>query len=231
MENIIKKTNLDFISFLKTIDLETGRNNFSKNKSVEEDLPHEIQILSDIYEIYWIEKKFINFNQFISLVISEKELLLKEYNLKRNGNSPYAESAYLAFKDGWVARQYRTWTSILTQIQLAYLFEENYPQNKVLMSEELDRSGVDIRVIGINDYGVKKLSSRQDMQKIKRLEKNGVIPITYEVPSQDILKNPKTKKGDYRKPYLKFKEDTRLDILDNGFIIFNKNIFNELLTK
>ena len=51
MENIIKKTNLDFISFLKTIDLETGRNNFSKNKSVEEDLPHAIQILSDIYEI------------------------------------------------------------------------------------------------------------------------------------------------------------------------------------
>jgi hypothetical protein len=30
-------------------------------------------------------------------------------------------------------------------------------------------------------------------EKIKMLEKKGVIPITYEVPSQDILKNPKTK--------------------------------------
>lgn len=216
-----------FEYFISKINLDGGRKRFAGNKSVEEDLPKKIQIIKFIYDIYWKDRKFISFDEFIEYVISKIEDDLKLYNKKRNNYSENADAAYPAFLDGWIARQYRTWTSILTQIQLAYVAEEVFPDNEVLMSTELDSKGIDIRVVGVNDYGVKKISNRKDIMKIKREESNGIVPITYWVPPYDIIKNPKTKNGNFRKPYLDFVEDKRLDILDNGFIIFNETIFDK----
>jgi hypothetical protein len=218
----------EFIQFLKTINLEYYRKKYIGNKSVEEDLPPNIQILNFIYKKYWEERNFISFEKFISWVIDQIENDLIAYNNKRNNFSEYAHSAYPAFKEGWIARQYRTWTSILTQIQFGYICEQFYPDKKIIINAELDRQGVDVRVVGIYDYGVKKVSNRKDIIKIKRQESKGVIPITYWVPPQGIIKNPKKKNGEFRKPYLDFKNDQRLDILSNGFIIFNKKVFDEL---
>lgn len=218
----------DFIKFLSSIDLEAYRKRFVGNKSVEEDLPKNIQILKYIYKQYWVDRNYLSFDEFINIVISEIESDLRLYNKKRNNFSKHSEGAYLAFLDGWVARQYRTWASILTQIQFGYCCEEFFIDKKVLMCEELDIKGIDVRIENYKDFGVKKISNRKDMTKLKRLEKIGVTPITYSVPTNNILKDPFKKNGEYRKPYLDFKNDKRLDILDNGFIIFTKKIFDEI---
>lgn len=227
-KTMTQKSITEFIQFLETINLDYYRKKFAANKSVEEDLPSNIQILEFIYEKYWVERSFLPFEEFIFWVISKIESNLIAYNNKRNNFSEYADSAYLAFKEGWIARQYRTWTSILTQIQFGFVCEEYYPNNKIIINPELDRQGVDVRVMDICDYGVKKFSNRKDIIKMKREESVGVVPITYWVPPQGVIKNPKKKNGDYRKPYLDFRNDTRLDILNNGFIIFNKKVFDEL---
>ena len=216
----------EFITFLNTIDLDNYRNKFVGNKSVEEDLPKNIQILKHIYKYYWDDRQFLLFDDFINLVIKDITDDLKYYNKKRNNFSEHSDNAYPAFLDGWIARQYRTWSSILTQIQFAYCAEEHFKNNKVLMGYELDINGVDVRVENYADFGIKKISQRKDIIKIKREEKQGVIPITYWVPPIKIIKEPFKLNGEYRKPYLQFKEDNRLDILDNGFIIFNEKVFN-----
>ena len=223
----ISKSLDDFNEFLSTIDLESNRERFRKYKSVEEDLPREIQILGNIYKTYWSEPNFLSYDQFIHTVINDIESKLRAYNRKRNGDDPDSEDAYPLFLKGWIARQYRTWTSILTQIQLGYVAKTKFPNNEVTMSEELDIKGIDLRIVDYNDFGVKKVTKRTDI-KISGQEKEGVIPIKYCVPSSFVLQNPKTKKGTYRKPYMEFKSDKRLDYLPNGFIIFTDKVFDEI---
>jgi hypothetical protein len=222
------KNKQDFINFLKTINLGNYRERFVGNKSVEEDLPKNIQILKHIYKYYWDDRKFLLFDEFIDLVINDINDDLKYYNKKRNNFSIHSDNAYSAFLDGWIARQYRTWASILTQIQFGYCAEEHFKNNKVLMTSELDNNGIDVRVEGYGDFGIKKISKRNDILKMKKEEKKGVIPITYWVPDAKTIKEPFKLNGEYRKPYLDFKQDTRLEILDNGFIIFNETVFYEI---
>jgi hypothetical protein len=217
----------DYINFLKNIDLDGYRQKYRPYMSVEENLPRDIQILDSIYETYWVNRNLINFDEFIQKVIGLKINNLKHYNRKRNGFDELSDSVFPLFLKGWVARQYRTWASIITQIQLGYLYEELFPEDKVLMSDLLDSQGIDIRVEGKKDYGVKKVSKRQDIH-INKNEKDGVVPIKYWVPKIDDLKNPKKINGQYRKGYLTFKEDGRLDFLENGFIIFNKKVFSNV---
>lgn len=213
-----------YIHFLKGIDLDGYRQRYRQYMSVEENLPRNIQILDFIYRIYWEEKNLLSFDDFIQKVIEDKEENLKEYNRKRNGYDKLSDNGYPLFLKGWVARQYRTWVSIITQIQLGYLYKELYPNDKVIMNDVLDAEGVDMRVEGKKDYGVKKVSKRQDIH-IHGIEKDGVVPIKYWVPNINDLKNPKKKNGEYRVGYLAFQQDGRLDFLENGFIIFNEKVF------
>ena len=222
------KTHKDFLEFLKTVDLISFRQKYAGYKSVEEDLPRNCQILNHIYKVYWVDRNFLPYEEFIKEVIKELEGNLRTYNLKRNNHDQDAEAAYPMFLKGWIARQYRTWTSIITQIQLGYLAEQYFPNNEVLMSAELDAKGIDIRIIGLADIGVKKVSARRDITILGE-EKEGVVPIKYWVPSSDVLQNPRTKKGKIRKPYLDFKQDTRLDYLPNGFIVFTEEVFNDVI--
>jgi hypothetical protein len=223
----MKVTNKEYVNFLSEIDLNSYRLRFRPYMSVEENLPRDIQILDFIYEYYWVKRELISFDDFIEVVIENKENELKQYNRKRNGYDEDADVVYPLFLKGYKARQYRTWASIITQIQLGYLYEELFPNDEVLMSAELDAKGIDMRVVGKKDYGVKKVSKRRDIH-IHGQEIEGVVPIKYWVPKLDDLKNPYKKNGQYRVGYLAFIEDGRLDFLDNGFIIFNKNVFNNV---
>ena len=51
------------------------------------------------------------------------------------------------------------------------------------------------------------------------------VDIKYEVPHSDIFDDPKTKKGEFRKPYLRFIEDKKTIRLPNGFVIFTDETF------
>jgi hypothetical protein len=220
-----KKPLVEFIQFLMTIDLGSYRDKYRLNKSVEEDLPASVQILRPLYETYWIERNYLPFEEFIELVIKQKKEQLVDYNRKRNGYDPLSDSSFELFLKGWVARQYRTWVSILTQIQLGYLAENVFVDRQVLMSEELDRDGIDIRIQNLMDLGVKKVSNRRDVT-ILGGEIDGVKPIKYWVPNSDVMKDPKLKNGKgFKKPYQDFINDGYLDYLDNGFIIFNEKVF------
>lgn len=219
-----KVTHKKYLQFLKGIDLEGYRKRYRPYVSVEENLPREIQILDFIYDIYWVKRSLLSFDDFIQLVIKSKEDSLIEYNKRRNGYDELSNVVYPLFLKGWIARQYRTWASIITQIQLGYLYEELFPKDTVVMNHILDAQGIDMRVVGKADYGVKKVTNRRDIH-IRGKEKEGVIPIKYWVPKIQDLKNPKKKNGDFRVGYLSFIEDGRLDFLENGFIIFNENVF------
>lgn len=64
--------------------------------------------------------------------------------------------------------------------------------------------------------------SRMPLPRKKKTEGEN-IDIKYEVPT--CLSDPKTKKGDFRLPYLRFLEDKRTASFENGFVVFTPETF------
>jgi len=134
------------------------------------------------------------------------------------------------FSRGLKARTYRTWAGLITQIHAGYVAESVFGQGTISMSAELDHQGADIRVKYKNNflnYQVKKMShsgvmSRRPLPRKNKLE-GEPIDIKYEVPT--CLSDPKTKKGEFRLPYLRFLEDKRTKAFDNGFVVFTQETF------
>ncbi|MCK5510241.1 TaqI family restriction endonuclease [Candidatus Parcubacteria bacterium] len=134
------------------------------------------------------------------------------------------------FSHGLKARIYRTWAGLITQIHAGYVAEFVFGKGNVLMSEQLDHQGADIRVEykgHFLNYQVKKTSysgvmSRKPLPRKNKL-KGKSVDIKYEVPT--CLSDPKTKKGEFRLPYLRFLEDKRTKSFENGFVIFTPYAF------
>jgi hypothetical protein len=134
------------------------------------------------------------------------------------------------FYRGIKARIYRTWAGLITQIHAGYVAESVFGDGSVEMSRELDSLGADIRVKykgHILNYQVKKTSfsgvmSRRPLPRKKDIPGEN-IDIKYEVPT--CLTDPKTKNGEFRKPYLRFLEDKRTIAFPNGFVVFTKEAF------
>lgn len=215
-----------FNKFLKTVDLHAYREKFRPIKIVEMDLPKNIQAISLLYKIYWDEKNFIDYDSFY-----------KEY-LKRLGSD--IESfrkkimmCHKCFYLGLPARIYRTWASIITQIHAGYVAESVFGPGSVKMSEELDHQGADFRVSYKNknlNYQVKKETHSREVRKQKesKIKLDGeFIDILYNVPTNDIFDNPKTKKGEWRKPYKEFMVNKNLERFSNGFVVFTTDIFEK----
>lgn len=215
-----------FNKFLKTVDLHAYREKFRPIKIVEMDLPKNIQAISLLYKIYWDEKNFIDYDSFY-----------KEY-LKRLGGD--IESfrkkimmCHKCFYLGLPARIYRTWASIITQIHAGYVAESVFGPGSVEMSEELDHQGADFRISYKNknlNYQVKKETHSREVRKQKesKVKLDGeFIDILYNVPTNDIFDNPKTKKGEWRKPYKEFMANKNLERFSNGFVVFTANIFEK----
>lgn len=213
-----------FNKFLKTVDLHFYRKKFQPIKIVEMDLPKEIQAVSLLYKIYWNEKRFIDYDKFY-----------KEYLLKLNKSIEKFRQKILMCKKcfylGLPARIYRTWTSIITQIQAGYVAESVFGNGTVEMSDELDHQGADFRVTyrGLKlNYQVKKESYSREVRKAKesKIKLDGeFIDILYNVPGYGIFENPKTKKGKLRKPYKEFIKNKNLERFANGFVVFTPNVF------
>jgi hypothetical protein len=209
--------------FLKTVDLQGYRKKYSRIKIVEMDLSKDIQAIELLYKVYWGERKFLPFDDFYDRYLKEKKKPLEKFRLK-------STMCKDCFYRGLKARIYRTWAGLITQIHAGYVAESVFGDGTVSMSAELDSRGADIRVEyrghSLN-YQVKKTShsgvmSRKPLPRKSKL-KGEPIDIKYEVPN--ILSNPKTKKGEFRKPYLRFLEDKRTRALDNGFVVFTPETF------
>jgi hypothetical protein len=187
------------------------------------DLPKDIQAIELLYKVYWEEKKFISFEEFYKRYTKEKKDLLEKFRKKTT-------MCKNCFYRGIEARIYRTWAGLITQIHGGYVAESVFGKGTVDMSRELDSLGADIRVNYKNhvlNYQVKKTSFSGVMSRVplprKKKDDGENIDIKYEVPTY--LSDPKTKKGGFRLPYLRFLEDKRTKAFDNGFVVFTPETF------
>ena len=212
-----------FDKFLQTVPLKDYRKKYSSIKIVEMDLSKDVQAIELLYKTYWDEKKFISFDDFYKRYLQEKKEALEIFKIKTTMCDD-------CFSRGLKARIYRTWAGLITQIHAGYVAESVFGRGSVDMSRELDSMGADIRVsykgYSLN-YQVKKTSfsgvvSGRPLPRKKKIEGKN-IDIKYEVPA--CLSDPKTKKGEFRLPYLRFLEDKRTKSFENGFVIFTPYAF------
>lgn len=211
-----------FNKFLKSVDLQGYRKKYSRIKIVEMDLSKDIQAIQLLYKVYWNEKVFIFFDEFYNKYLKKKKKQIEEFRVKTTMCKD-------CFYRGLEARIYRTWAGLITQIHAGYVAEEIFGDGSVDMSAELDSQGADIRVTYKEhyiNYQVKK-TSFSGVKSGRPLARGGLegdyVDILYEVPS--CLTDPKTKKGEYRKPYLRFQDDKRTKAFENGFVVFTEEAF------
>ena len=212
-----------FDKFLQTVPLKDYRKKYSSIKIVEMDLSKDVQAIELLYKTYWDEKKFISFDDFYKRYLQEKKEALEIFKIKTTMCDD-------CFSRGLKARIYRTWAGLITQIHAGYVAESVFGRGSVDMSRELDSMGADIRVSYKGyflNYQVKKTSfsgvvSGRPLPRKKKIEGKN-IDIKYEVPA--CLSDPKTKKGEFRLPYLRFLEDKRTKSFENGFVIFTPYAF------
>lgn len=212
-----------FDQFLKSVDLKSYRKQYSSIKIVEMDLPKSIQAIELLYTVYWDEKNLIDFDDFYDRYMNDKKTDLEIFRQK-------STMCKDCFYRGLKARIYRTWAGLITQIHAGYVAEDVFGVGTVSMSAALDSQGADIRVNYKNhflNYQVKKTSysgvmSRRPLPRLNKLEGES-IDIKYEVPS--VLSDPKTKNGEFRKPYIRFMSDNRTKAFDNGFVVFTNDTF------
>jgi hypothetical protein len=72
----------NFTDFLSTVPLNVYRDRYRPIKIVEMDLPKNIQAIGLLYRCYWDEHKFLSFDDFFSLYLSEKKDELEEFRTK-----------------------------------------------------------------------------------------------------------------------------------------------------
>ncbi len=212
-----------FNQFLLTIDLARYREKYRHIKLVELNLPKNIQAICHLYQEYWKRRKnFPSFEKFYEIYSQDLSNELEAFRKK-------TMFSVETFYRGLPARIYRTWASLLTQIQGGYAAEEIYGNQNVIMSAELDYQGIDMKFIHkkeeVNIQIKKESMSKEIRAPWQHIKKNNkIINITYEIP----ISSPKKKNGEPRKPFTDWQEkwDGKLERLNNGFIIFKPQMFS-----
>lgn len=213
-----------FNDFLGTIDLDLYRKKYKDIKIVELDMPKNVQAIAAIYREYWDKRdQWLTFDDFYPAYRKELKEDLEEWRKKAQFSSE-------TFYRGLPARIYRTWTSLLTQVQGGYVAESIYGRGNVEMSVKQDYRGRNLVInlnalkpgIGRLPVQIKKISWRKEATRSERNKK--YVDIQYEVPPQKCLLRdgvtPST-------PYRRWLDDwgIYLDKLENGFVVFRKPMF------
>ena len=209
-------------AFLGDVDLAKYREKYAPIKLVELDLPRHIQAIPHLYREYWERRaRFPSFEKFYDAYAGDLQKNLEEFRREKM----FSEET---FYRGLPARIYRTWASLLTQIQGGYAAEKIYGRGNVEMGAALDYQGVDIRLTDgdevVNLQIKKETMSREVRTPWQHIKRNiKIITVIYEVPgSRLFLKN-----GEPNTPFLRWREKWRgkLARLDNGFIVFLPEMF------
>ncbi len=132
----------EFEAFLASIPLADYRRKLEPIKTVEQDLPKELNPLPAIYDNYWVNSpgKFPNFEDFFERWWTEHSRPLLTF-IRKYFWGCSLEFVHLGFK----ARLYRTLISVLTQFHFAYSWLA-YCQLPLDASAELDTGGIDALV-------------------------------------------------------------------------------------
>lgn len=214
-----------FENFLAGIDLESYRNQYRRIKIVELDMPKQVQALATMYNEYWNKREsWPDYTGFYKIYESNLASELEAWRVDAQFSSE-------TFYRGLPARIYRTWASLLTQIQAAYVAETIYGSGKVAMSVNEDQRGKDL-IIDLGGPGklpvqIKKRSeraeARRNVARGQRSNRKRYIQVEYAVPSA----GPLTKTGKPSKPYADWEKEwgDRLKRLENGFIVFRPPMF------
>ncbi|MEO0128551.1 MAG: TaqI family restriction endonuclease [candidate division WOR-3 bacterium] len=225
-----------FRKFLESIPLDKYRKELKDIKWVEQDLPREVLPLASIFKYYWEDRDYLDFEKWFETFWEEintspksKEALakFKKYFFNKTLN----ENDW--FKKGFKARMYRTWVSVLTQLDFCYVFEYICAkEGKDLLLEcnaELDIKGIDAKV-GDVCFQVAKISQRKEARSAGR--KKTLITIPYAVFNLEEIKrlveSPRVKdKAGYQKSLQAFHK--YFIRLENGFIVFHENYLKAII--
>ncbi len=216
-----------FEKFLGGLELEKYRE-LRAIKTVEQDLPQDLLPLEIYYRYYWDSTDFKDFEDVFKIYWHEK-LNPHIYNFIKK----YFYGCSLQFvEEGFKARLYRIWISLLTQFHFQYLWNATQ-EEEILSSPELDAMGID-GIVELNDLKVgiqiKKVSYRREASSrrfTRRQQKfaDVIVEVPYLVVDTEDLKkkiaSPRVKEKS-RERYMAllqlFKEN--FIKLDNGFVIF-----------
>ncbi len=213
-----------FEDLLKAVDLAAYRKKYQPIKLVEMDLPKDIQALDLLYEVYWVNKWFVGYDEFYEIYAERYKEPIEAFRQK-------ITMCQECFYRGLPARIYRTWASIITQIHAGYVAESVFGAGTVSMSAQLDHSGADFQVnykAHVINYQVKKKSFSREVRASKQVGKmidGEFVDIKYDVPSGEYFTNPYRRDGEYRLPYLRFISNPELTRYPNGFVVFTPHVF------
>ncbi len=220
-------TSKQFEDFLKTVDLPGYRQQYSSIKTVEMDLPKNIQAIASLYDVYWANEELLFYDDFYAHYYTAHQALLKAFQEK-------VHLCAACFALGLPARIYRTWASLITQIHAGYVAQDVFGEGTVAMSPELDHSNIDFQVTysgQILNFQVKKNTQSREVRASKTVKVPSVcIDLEYVVPNSEVFEDPRKRNGDFRKPYLDFMARTDLKRLPNGFIVFTPEAFLQYKT-
>lgn len=214
--------------FLATIPLSKYREELKDIKWVEQDLPKKLLPLKSIFRYWWEDRQFLNFEEWFKIFWkdintdpeSKEELKkFKKYYFDKDNDG--------WFEKGFKARMYRTWISILTQLDFCYMFEYICARdNKKLVLEcnaDLDEKGIDAKVNDI-EFQVTKISQRKEARSAGK--RKTLITIPYAVFNieefERLVNSPRVKdKIGYQKALQAFQK--YFIRLQNGFVVFSEN--------
>lgn len=219
----------DLEKLLKSLDLSKYREKYRTVKLVEMDMPKDAQAIQSMYDVYWTQKKFVDYDDFYQLYQKAHQADIERFRQK-------ITMCEDCFHRGLPARIYRTWASIITQIHAGYVAEAVFGPGSVAMSAELDHKGADFQVKYRGEtlnYQVKKTSFSREIRQAKKT--NNQLPgksidINYEVPNFEHIKNPYRRDGQVyadAKGFMKVMKAGYEKYFDNGFVVFTPKIFEE----
>ncbi|MEM3147208.1 MAG: TaqI family restriction endonuclease [Archaeoglobaceae archaeon] len=217
-----------FEAFLSTIPLERYREELVPIKTVEQDLPKDLNPLPSIYASYWLPEtaKFPDYEEFFNKWWTEHLKPLDAFIRKYFWGCSH-EFVYLGFK----ARIYRTLVSVLTQFHFSYSWLA-YCTLPLEASAELDMQGIDALVTVRNvkvALQVKKETYRTEAREGGRFARRKVqTQLVLEVP-YTITRYDEWQRRAMKARTDETKEQARLfallaekfqQWLPNGFVIF-----------
>jgi len=223
-------------SFLESIPLNKYRDELKEIKWVEQDLPRELLPLASIFQYYWEERQFMDFDSWFDIFWHEinqnknsKEALkaFKKYYFDKDNNG--------WFKKGFRARMYRTWISVLTQLDFCYAFEYQCALNGKNLSLEanadLDVKGIDARVGNI-EFQVEKISQRKEARSASR--RKSLVKIPYAVFNVEEFERKISSPRVNEKNKISYQSTLKAFYkyfirLKNGFVVFSDYYLNIII--
>ena len=223
-----------FENFLKSINMQKYAH-LRAVKTVEQDLPRDLLPLEIYYRYYWDTTNFKDYDDIFKIYWSEKLKHIYDFIKK------YFYGCSLQFvEEGFKARLYRIWMSILTQFHFQYLWNALFDE-KLISTPELDMLGIDaitkLYTIKIA-IQVKKVSYRREAsnRRFTRRQQNHadiVVEVPYLVIDIDELNkkitNPRVRED------TKIRYKNALEVfsrnfikLSNGFVIFQEEYLKHI---